>query len=281
MPPANLLEDTAVHPDPSAPGCYTALLSPHWNYLIPSGGVVMAVALRAMQAELPGLRPTSATAVFCSPVLDGHLQIRVTILRRGKSATQVRAGVTSERTLGGGGPGLEVTATFAADVDGPDGTFVAMPDTILPVAGTPPPSVDPVLIDVPFFQNVEMRSALREPWRGDARGPHEARWYRYLVPPRLPDGRIDPLAIPAIADTMPPGLRAALGADAPPFIAPSLDLTLHFLADTTSEWLCTAITCRYARGGRASADVEVWDEAGRLVAFGTQVMLVKTVGRSS
>jgi acyl-CoA thioesterase len=150
-----------------------------------------------------------------------------------------------------------------------------MPRRILPVEATSAPSVDPVLIDVPFFKNVEMRGAL-EGEIADGRGPHEARWYRYRVPPRLEDGRLDPLAIPPIADTMPPGLRAALGPGAPPFIAPSLDLTLHFLDDTTREWLCTSITCRDARGGRASADVEVWDDEGRLVAYGTQVMLVKT-----
>jgi acyl-coenzyme A thioesterase PaaI-like protein len=273
--PANLLDDTAVHADPAAPGCYTAHLPPHWNYVIPSGGVAMTIALRALMAELPGLRLSSATAIFCSPVLDGPLQIRTTILRRGKLATQARASVTSEKTLGAGGAGLEVSATFAADVDGPTGTFVEMPGRILPVEATSAPSVDPVLIDVPFFKNVEMRGALdgNEP---DARGPHEARWYRYRVAPRLADGRLDPRAIPPIADTMPPGLRAALGPDAPPFIAPSLDLTLHFLNDTTREWLCTSITCRDARGGRASADVEVWDDEGRLVAYGTQVMLVKT-----
>jgi hypothetical protein len=53
-----------------------------------------------------------------------------------------------------------------------------------------------------------------------------ARWFRYRVP-QLPDGRFDPLAIPPIADTMPPALIQKL-AGAPALLAPSLDLTVHF-----------------------------------------------------
>ncbi len=267
MQPADLGKDTAVHSLRSAPGWYTAELPAHWNYFTPSGGVLMTVALRAMQAEVPELRPTSATALFCSPVPDGPLQIRVEVLRRGNVAAQLRAALSSTRLPG---PGLEVSATFTRDLgdDTPEGTFVTMPADLPPPAAARPMFTEPAQSPVAFFRNYEVRKA-------QVTGPRDARWYRHLVPQRLPDGRLDPLSLPPIADTMPPALRAAIGPGHPSFFAPSLDLTLHFLSDTSHEWLCTHCTSRHARGGYATADVEIWDDEGRLIAFGTQMMLVK------
>ncbi len=130
----------------------------------------------------------------------------------------------------------------------------------------------------PFFYNFETKLALGHPWwttgwtPGDAR---VARWFRYKCPQRLPDGRLDPLALPPIADTMPPALTQKLGPDRMPFHAPSLDLTMHFLEDTTSEWVLTNVHARRARAGYATADAEIWDDQGRLVAVATQMMMLR------
>jgi acyl-CoA thioesterase len=78
-----------------------------------------------------------------------------------------------------------------------------------------------------------------------------------------------------IADTMPPALIQKLGPSHEPFFAPSLDLTVHFLEDTTSEWLLTLVHARRARAGYASADAEIWDDRGRLIALATQTMLLR------
>jgi acyl-CoA thioesterase len=102
-----------------------------------------------------------------------------------------------------------------------------------------------------------------------------ARWFRYLVPQHLEDGRFDPFAIPPIADTMPPALIQKLGPKREPFFAPSLDLTLHFLEDTTSQWLLTDVHVRRARAGYASAQSEIWDQKGRLVAVAMQMMMLR------
>ena len=103
------------------------------------------------------------------------------------------------------------------------------------------------------------------------------RWFRYRVPQRLANGRFDPLAIPPIADTMPPALIQKLGPDHQPFHAPSLDLTVHFLEDTDSQWLLTYVHARRARGGYATAAAEIWDREGRLVATATQMMMLRRV----
>ena len=67
---ADLAADTRVVSLKAAPGWYTAELPEHWNFRTPSGGVLMTLALRAMQEELadPSFLPVSATTVFCSPV---------------------------------------------------------------------------------------------------------------------------------------------------------------------------------------------------------------------
>src|SRR3954453_4576557 len=107
---ADLAADTAVRADPATPGRYLATLPDHWDFLMPSGGVVMTCALRAAAAELadPSLRFGSATTIFCSPIRNGPLVIDVVVLRRGASAAQVRAALRD----GPGEPGLEVLATF-------------------------------------------------------------------------------------------------------------------------------------------------------------------------
>lgn len=271
--PADLAADTAV--TRAGEGRYTCMLPPSWNYLTPSGGVLMTVALRAIAAELRGAgqRPVSATTIFCAPVPAGELVIDVTVLRRGKVASQARATLSAV----GGELGLEVVATFGGDREWVEATMTEAPAVPDP---HDVPRID--LADqrsVPsFIRNFEHRRVLGSQWwRAEAwvRGDRSGYWYRYLRPQRLADGRLDPLALPPLIDTMPPALCAMVGPDARAFLAPSLDLTVHFVRDTTSEWLLTHAHCREARAGYATADLEVWDEARRLVAVGTQVMILR------
>ncbi len=277
----DLAADTAVTRLRVAPGWYTANLPPAWNFRTPSGGVLMTVAMRAMREELadPELRPVSANTHFCSPVPAGPLEIRVEVLRHGGAAAQIRAQLSSTSMPG---PGLEVSATFGRDREGLDlidvePPAVPPPDEALDVAEPrgPDPSQRPA-----FFANFETRLAHGEPWWRPGWRPGRARiarWFRYRVPQRLADGRLDPFALPPIADTMPPALIQKLGPGHAPFHAPSLDLTVHFLEDTTSEWLLTDVHARRARAGYATASCEIWDDRGRLLAFATQTMMLRRV----
>ncbi len=276
----DLAQDTAVTRLRAAPGWYTADLGSEWNFQTPSGGVLMAVAMRAMFEELgdDDLRPLSANTHFCSPVPAGTLEIRVEVLRHGRAAAQVRAQLSSTVVPG---PGLEVSATFArrrpATIEMLDVSFpsLAKPDD-LPVmtdlkdiAGLERPA---------FFDNLESRLAVGEPWWTDGWEPGRARlarWFRYLVPQKLADGRFDPFAIPPIADTMPPSLIQKLGPDHSPFFAPSLDLTVHFFEDTWADWLLTDVHALWAGSGYATANVEIWDLEGKLIAFATQMMFLR------
>jgi acyl-CoA thioesterase len=274
---ADLAVDTAVKRVEVAPGWYTADLPPSWNFRSPSGGVLMTVALRAMRAELadPTLRPVSANTLFCSPVPEGPMEIRVEVLRRGKSAAQVRAALSSTRLPG---PGLEVSATFARDREG-----VEMVDAEFPPV--PPPEHASEETDVarsagrkfpPFFHHLDTRIAFGSRWwvPGWTAGPARfGRWFRYRVPQRDGGLTLDPLAIPPIADTMPAALAMGLGPDKP-FYAPSLDLTIHFIEDPPpdDEWLLVWSHARRAHAGRCTVDSEIWTASRHLVAYATQVM---------
>ncbi|MDC0667531.1 acyl-CoA thioesterase [Nannocystis radixulma] len=278
--PADLARDTAVVRTSSSEGAarYVLDLPPHWDYFMPSGGVLMTAALRAITAELddPSLKPLSATTIFCAPVPAGPLVIDVVVLRRGQLATQVRAALSA---AGGPFPGLEVLATYGRERPGPALGLVAAP--ALPRPEDLPP-IDPRSEGgsaPPFFHNYDCRRALGQPWwREDRWAPgldRAAYWYRYLTPQTLPDGQIDPLALPPLIDTMPPAMFQIGGPSLAGTIAPSLDLTVHWLEDTARAWLLTHAHCRRARAGYATADIEIWDDEGRLIAWGNQRMFLR------
>lgn len=280
--PSDLSVDTAVERVDKAPGRYVARLSDQWNYLLPSGGVLLTTGLRAIEAELrrSDLHVLSATAMFCSPVPHGLLDAHVTVLRSGENAAQARATLTSRAE---GAPGVEIMATFVKGRAGPDTTGVAMPDVKrpleCPVVGSRRADLDahPLRKRATFYRQVDVTQAIGEPFEGDwSQGPaHIAFWHRYRVPQRRVDGTFDPMALPPIADTLPGSLVRKVGPGHPPFIAPSLDLTVFFLAPTRGEWILVESFCERSREGWANCSGNLWDEEGQLVARVAQTMTLR------
>ncbi len=278
--PSDLAAATAVQKLSRAPGWYIADLPNDWSFITPSGGVLMAVAMRAMAAELadPELQPISANALFCSQVPAGPLEIRVEVIRRGNAACQLRAALSSTSAPG---PGLEVSATFARQRSGPDVLGIDVPEVPKPEdcmeAGDRTISSESGKVR-PFFQNLDISLAIGPPfWRkgwqaGEAR---MAFWYRYRVPQIDGRGLFDPLAIPPIADTMPSSMVRKLGPEHERFYAPSLDLTVHFLDSSQSEWFLVDARCQRALSGFATASADIWDLHGKLVARATQTMILR------
>lgn len=279
--PADLAAETAV--EAVAPGLYRAGLTPAWSFRSPSGGVLLTVALRAIRAELgdDGLKPRSATALFASTVPVGPAEVRVMSVRRGNVAAQVRATLVSAVD---DGPGMEVVATFSRDRDG-----FEFSDCDPPLV--PPPDRAPLLgaavpfsarARPPFFDNFECRLAAGSDWYAGewVPGPARfARWFRYLVAQRTDGGLLDRLALPPLADTMPPSVVEKLGPGFPRFVAPSLDLTVHFIDDTDRDWLLVSAHTKRAHAGYASAEIEIFDDTGRLLACGSQVMMFRNPPR--
>jgi acyl-CoA thioesterase len=283
MSSADLAADTRVTPDPDVAGRYRVTLPGHWDYLLPSGGVVMTCALRAAEAHLgdPTLRLASATTIFASPIHPGKLVADVHVIRRGGSTIQTRVIVRHVQEKDGE-PGLELVATFTRDRKGPDVIGVSMPSVrsvadALPVDDGAPNNPH---VRFRFFQQLECRIAEGDrSWHPDYQaGPARfARWFRYHVPQRDAEGRFDRLAIPPLIDVMPTALHRAIGPGDYRFFAPSLDLTVYTIDDTTRDWLLVAVTVPRAKGGWAIGLCEVWDDEGRYLAHGSQAMHLQSV----
>ncbi|MCX5745293.1 MAG: thioesterase family protein [Proteobacteria bacterium] len=286
----DLARDTTVTADPSTPGRWRLTLPDHWDYLMPSGGVVMTAALRAAEAAIadPLLRLASTTATFCTPIHATKLVADVELLRRGGATAQVRVGISHASPIEHGegdmdNRGVLVTATFVRDRKGPDVIAHAFPDDVRSIDDALP--TDDTLASNPhtrfrFYQQVETRIASGDRfWADDCvAGPARyARWMRYRVPQRDAAGRFDRLAIPPLVDTMPTALHRAIGPGTYRFYAPSLDLTTYVVDDTDREWLLVDVRLRRARGGWAVADADVWDDTGKLVAYGAQAMYVQSI----
>jgi acyl-CoA thioesterase len=281
---ADLTADTAVRADPDVAGRYHLTLPDHWDYLLPSGGVVMTCALRAAEAHVGDreLRLASATTIFASPIHPGRLVADVHLIRRGGSTAQVRVIVRHVQEKDGE-PGLELIATFTRDRKGPDVIGVPFPATVKPLAEAV--SIADGASNNPhtrfrFYHQLECLLADGEPfWQPSfAAGPARyARWFRYRNVPRDAEGRLDRLAIPPLIDTMPTALHRAIGPGSYRFYAPSLDLTVYTVDDTVRDWLLVSVIMRRAKAGWAIADAEVWDDEGRFLAYGSQAMYLHTL----
>jgi acyl-CoA thioesterase len=279
-PPADLARDTVVVA--VAPGRWRVEISDRWNYLHPSGGVVVTAALRAVAAELadPGLQVASTTIVFCTPIGAGALDAEVMVLRRGTATAQVR--VTLRTAAAPAEIAAEVLTTFCRDRAGPDMIGARFPAVPMPadcVDAADGHAVNPHG-RFAFYKNYDCKIALGGRYwlpAFSAGPPRYARWFRYRVPQRV-NGVLDRLALAPIADTMPTALLEAIGPSSYRFYAPSLDLTLHVVDDTDRDWLLVHTYCRRARVGWATADVEIWDDARRLIAYGTQAMYLHRLG---
>lgn len=282
-------EDTAV--SRVGEGRYRASLSETWNLRpLPQGGVVTAIALRAMTEELghPEQRLRTLHTTYAAQVAHGALTIDVETLRRGRSMSHMRAEVCSDDT----DRGHLTTAVFGASRRGFEFTDIEPPPA-------PPPEQcrswrDPLPEEatgfepMPFWtERVEGRTAIgHAPWeRYQAATAEVAVWYRFDDPPFDDDGTVDPLALVVLLDTMPGAVAEKLGSSGlharRSWFAPSVDLTVHMLDSCRSPWLLGHNRARYAGDGYASADMALWDcgpdgtGTPRLVAYATQLFLFR------
>jgi acyl-CoA thioesterase len=280
MSSASFLDATRVRPVDGADLRFQATVGTDWNApAYPCGGVVSAIALRAMEAALddPTQRLRSFSTMFVSTVEAGDLTIDVDRLRIGKRMSQLQADV---RSAGRTESGHVTVAAFGETRPGFDFTYRTAPDCgppdAYPPLATAPPGV--AAWRSSFFETLDVRrvrsfASFETNWEG---GRAEViRWFRYKNAPRLADGRIDPLSLIAIADTMPPAIAQYHGPGFPLFHAPSVDLQLRLFADTEDEWVLSHVVGHWAGDGYASAEVALFDGRRRLLAVGGQLMLFR------
>jgi acyl-CoA thioesterase len=275
-----------VHPD--LPGRFCVELDAEWNCpIVPHGGLVTAVAARAMElaVDRPDQELRSISVVFAEQVPPGPVEIDVTVLRRGRSMSQATATVRSV----GREAGHTSIAVFGADRPAFEFTDLSVPDfAAMPAPEDCPSFRDPMPEGSPerpfefrFWEHVEGRPASgHAPWDQDwvPTTSEVARWFRLDEPPVDGDGAWDPLALVMLCDTMPSAVGERMGplAHLPSWLPPSCDLTVHLFEPCRGEWVFARNHARRAGDGYASTDLELWDPStGALVAYGTQVIFLR------
>lgn len=277
-------EETAVRR--VGEGRYQASVAEEWNLRpLPQGGIVTALALRAMSEELgdPSQRLRTLHTTFVAQVTDGPVAIEVETLRRGRSISHLRAEVRND----GVARGHTTTAVFGAARRGFDFTDLEPPAQLPPPGSCrswrealPPEAED--FEPMPFWsERVEGRTVLgHAPWETYEEPEHaeSAYWYRMDEPPMRYDGTLDPLALVVLVDTMPGSVGEKVGhQERRSWFAPSIDLAVHLLDECRSPWVLAHNRACDAGDGYASADMALWDcglegtDAPRLVAYGTQL----------
>jgi acyl-CoA thioesterase len=273
-------QGTAIEPRGGSAGAYRAEIGEEWNCpIVPHGGLVTATTVRAMMEELgqPDQTLRSVTTVFAAQVPAGPVDIDVTVLRRGRSISQVSATARAP----GADAGHTTVAVFGAARAGFEFTDTTPPPVPAPhecpsFRDPPPPEVDWVQdLHMNFWDHIEGRPAGgHAPWEPYVPTTSErAAWYRFDEPPMLDDGRLDPLALVTMCDTMPGAVSERTGRRNVMYLPPSCDLTVHLLDDARTEWILAVNRARYAGDGYASTEMELWDATcEHLVAYATQQM---------
>lgn len=254
-------EDTAV--SPLGAGTYAGQISPRWNVGDkPNGGYLLAIAVRATEAEIPQPHPFTTTAHYLKAADPGGVNIDVETVRSGRSLATAEA-----RMYQGDAEVLRVLSTFGdlARLDGPTHITGGPPDL--------PPVEDclrgrakmPDGTVVPIAERFEV--AAHPDTLGWVRGRPTGQatlgaWVRFA------DGRpADPLSLTLIVDALPPPVFD-LGAQG---WVPTIELTVHVRGLPAPGWLKLWASTRFLQGGYLEEDVEVWDTEGRLVAHSRQL----------
>ena len=283
----DLLGDIRVTADAEVANRYRGHLSDRWNVVYAFGGVTMAAATSAARTHVddPRYALRSATATFLSPITAGAVRFDARTLRAGKGSRQVAIDMAGEGAAASAGDeprsDLHLVATFAPDQ--PIDTRFTNP--------VPPDVADPedIQYEVPsdypvhrlnYHRSVEVKTAMGHlPWDPDFE-PGAAKWagwFRFRKTPRLPTGELDPLGYIPAADILGPAMLQKRGPTAEPMLVVSLELSVHFLTPTKSEWLLQESEVFQAADGYVSGMVHLWDRDRNLVATGIHRALMRPI----
>ena len=248
-------------------GRYAANLDPEWTVSgNPHGGYLLAVlANAAIAADDVGAHPhpLSASAIYVTPPVVGPATVEVEHLRRGRTASQLRARLVQDGTTR-----VESLFTLGLLDEHASETWVdAPPPAVAPLTECPRSPVAPpgAGVRVEMLDMVEQRldpaSAGMSDGSGELRG-----WLRFA------DGEpFDPLSLLYVADSFPPA-TFTLGSVG---WVPTLELTVYLRAVPAPGPLRVRQRVRALSAPVVDQVCEVWDPRGRVVVQATQLALVR------
>ncbi|HEX5614441.1 MAG TPA: thioesterase family protein [Acidimicrobiia bacterium] len=248
---------------------FRATVNRDWEIWGPMGGYIAAIALRAVGAFDPTVRPATFSCHYLSVARFEPVDISVVVRRRGRSASSLRIEVTQD-----GREVLDATMWTVGDVEGLEHDETAFPDVARPDAL---PFVTELLPEdarspYPFWENFDAKPIdFEADWPPD--GPRPARWREWLrfVPTASFDDPWVDAARAVILVDLPswPSAHRPHAWRQPPFMAPTLDLNVAFHQPTTGEdWLLCDGDALLSTGGLFGWTARVWSVGGRLHASG-------------
>ncbi|UGQ15018.1 thioesterase family protein [Yinghuangia sp. ASG 101] len=255
--------------DTCAHGAYALDLDPAWTIGgKPNGGYLLAAMARAALADAAAagsahIHPLAASANYVGSPDPGPAEVRVELLRTGRTVSQARA-----RLLQNGRICIEANFTLGALDEAGEPWWGTNPPAPLPAPDhlVRIPPVEPVSgMTLPIMDEVVLE--LDPAGLGFAVGaPGGTGEFAGRV--SFADGHpADPVALLFLADVLPP-VTMDLGASG---WMPTLQLTVYVRAVPAPGPLTIRHHARLIEAGLMDEVCEVWDARGRLVAQATQL----------
>jgi acyl-CoA thioesterase len=234
------------------------------------GGLVAGLLVARAEALCadPARRLRSASVAFVGPVAPGAATVDGTVLRAGRSATQVEARIVQD-----GEPRAALLASFGGDrasAIAVDSERNPRPQLPAPEAVEPRPYVPGLMPE--FFQHFDLRFAAGAPPLSGAAEPDFGGWMRFAEPPAAFGDR----ELVTLADAWPPAISPMLTGPTP---VSSLAWTFEPVAPPEpgeqdapdAHWQYDVRTLA-AADGYAHTAARIWDDRGRLRALSRQTV---------
>jgi acyl-CoA thioesterase len=251
-------EDTAV--EQGGTDLFIANITERWSIGgRPNGGYLMGTILRALSHRLTHPDPLTSTGHFLSPAEPGPAEIKVNVIKEGRSLSTAQAVLTQS-----GRDRLVALATFGLLEDG----------GVTKVAENAPVHGDDLVSSIgrpvlfPIVERFELELPPEQSRAAAGQPDHTAGPAEFVGRIRFADGMpASLLAFPLLVDAFPPTVYR-LGLIA---WTPTLELTVHARGRPVPGPLTLRVRSRYLINGLVEEDGELWDQTGALVAQSRQL----------
>jgi acyl-CoA thioesterase len=251
---------------PIAPGHWVSQVSPQWSIgANPNGGYLLALALKALGAELPQPHPVSIAAHYLRPGEGAApCDCFVEVLKVGKQLATGQVRLEQE-----GKTRLAVLATYGTlptDAPAPADRQPQAPDLPDPEACVYREAAGQG-VTLPIAERLDVRLNPAQAAPGQAGEAAISGWIRFR------DGTDpDPEALALFCDAFPPSVFGLLGAVG---WVPTVSLNVELRRYPTPGWIAGAFSSRDQQGDRMLESGGLWDSRGALVASVRQLGLVR------